>query len=243
VSQTDTNAKYFIKHILYFNSHFAFTSFGVTIDKRLANPRGSGVYVFKAHGQLYHKLDPLTPSGEGPRHMQLYFYDTDDSVAHRLKRSPGLDENLIRMVRGILKHLNAYVQVFTSLGNVHNLDEYTIELNTSIDVDQRRYNAPAMDQVAAIWLDGNDSQKSFDRSIVIYGKLMEPHYIRGYHGCYDPLAYPLFFPRGETGWEDKQIEYRVPPPSKPKRKYTKWLRTGWCTCVCSYIIEICKLNM
>jgi hypothetical protein len=60
--------------------------------------------------------------------------------------------------------------VFTSLGNVHNLDEYTIELNTSIDVDQRRYNAPAMDQVAAIWLDGNDSQKRFDRSIVIYGK-------------------------------------------------------------------------
>jgi hypothetical protein len=51
-SQTDTDAKYFRKHIRYFNSHFSFTSFGVSIDKHLANPRGSGVYVFKAHGHL-----------------------------------------------------------------------------------------------------------------------------------------------------------------------------------------------
>jgi hypothetical protein len=84
------------------------------------------------------------------------------------------------------------VQVFTCLDNVQNF-EYTIELNTSIDVDQRRYNAPAMDQVVAIWLDGNDPKKRFDHSIVIYGKSMDPHYIRAYHGFYDPLAYPLFF--------------------------------------------------
>jgi hypothetical protein len=127
----------------------------VSIDKRLANLRGSGVYVFKAHGHLYHKLDPLKLSGEGPQHMQLYFYDTDDGVVDCLNRSPGLDENLIRLARGILKRLNPYVQVFTSLGNVQNFVEYTMELITSIDVDQRRYNAPAMDQIAAIWLDGN----------------------------------------------------------------------------------------
>jgi hypothetical protein len=27
-----------------------------------------------------------------------------------------------------------------------------------------------------------------------------PLYIKAYHGCYDPLSYPLFNPRGETGW-------------------------------------------
>jgi hypothetical protein len=56
-----------------------------------------------------------------------------------------------------------------------------------------------MDQVVAIWLDGNDPQKRFDSSIVIYGKSMAPHYIMAYHSCYDSLAYPLFFPGGETG--------------------------------------------
>jgi len=53
---------------------------------------------------------------------------------------------------------NPYVQVFKSLGTLSNLDRYSIALNTSISVDQRRYNAPAMEQVAAIWFDGNDPQ-------------------------------------------------------------------------------------
>jgi hypothetical protein len=68
--------------------------------------------------------------------MQLYFYDIDDnSVAHRIKRSPGLDENSIRYVRGILKWLNPYVQVFISLGNIQKFEECTIELSTSIDAE------------------------------------------------------------------------------------------------------------
>ena len=37
-----------------------------------------------------------------------------------------------------------------------------------------------------------------------------PQFIRAYHGCYDPLAYPILYPGGETGWEDKS-----------RRKYTK----------------------
>jgi hypothetical protein len=74
-----------------------------------------------------------------------------------------------------------------------------------------------MDQVAAIWVDGNDPQQRSSCSIIICGNENRPHYVRAYHGCYDPLAYPLFFHGGETGWEDKKIEYLVPPPSKPKK--------------------------
>ena len=68
-SQTDRDAKYFRKHVRYFNSHFSFTSFGVSIDHNLASARGTGVYCFKAHGQIYHRLDQLVPGGRGPRHM------------------------------------------------------------------------------------------------------------------------------------------------------------------------------
>ena len=77
--------KYFRKHIRYFNSHFSFTSFGVSIDHNLASARGTGVYCFKAHSQIYHRLDQLIPGGRGPRHMQLYFYDTNETIAHRVK--------------------------------------------------------------------------------------------------------------------------------------------------------------
>uniref|UniRef100_K3XQ58 Helitron helicase-like domain-containing protein n=1 Tax=Setaria italica TaxID=4555 RepID=K3XQ58_SETIT len=160
-SQTDKDARYFRKHIWYFNSHFSFTSFRFSIDRHLAYARGNGVYTFKAHGQIYHKLDPLVPGGKGPRHMQLYIYDTDDSIGYRVKTSPNLDENRIRLIRGILRD-NPYIQVFTSLD--------------------------------------------------------DPYYIMAYHGCYDPLAYPLFFPCGETDWEDKTIVFRDPPPSKPKEE-------------------------
>jgi hypothetical protein len=75
---------------------------------------------------MYPKLDPVTPSAKGPQHMQLYFYDIDDSIEHCVKRSPNLDRNLIRSVRTVLQWDNPYVQVLTSLGMVANIQEYTI---------------------------------------------------------------------------------------------------------------------
>jgi hypothetical protein len=132
-SQTDQNAQYFRKHIRYFNSHFSFSSLGVNLDERYSTPKGSGVYTFWIHGQVYHRLDQI-PGENGPRHMQLYFCDTDETVKHRIQRSPQLDECLIKTVLRILEY-NPYVHVFRSLGNVSNLKEYKIKLNTDIGVD------------------------------------------------------------------------------------------------------------
>lgn len=56
-----------------------------------------------------------------------------------------------------------------------------------------------MEQVAAIWVDGSDIKRKFERSITLHGKSGQSCYIRAYHGCYDPLAYPLFYHGGETG--------------------------------------------
>ena len=39
-SQTDRDALYFGKNIRYFNSHFSFTSFGATVDHRVATAAG-----------------------------------------------------------------------------------------------------------------------------------------------------------------------------------------------------------
>jgi len=64
----------------------------------------------------------------------------------------------------------------------------------------KRYNAPTTSQVVAIWSDGNDPQRCFDRSVLVYARGDRPRYIKAYHGCYDPLAYLLFKPKGETGW-------------------------------------------
>ena len=226
--QDDEDAKYFRQHIRYFNSHFSFTSLGVTLDHRVSTAARTGVYTFRAHGQLYHRLDPLVPGGHGPRHLQLYIYDTDEALEHRVKRSPDLDVRLIRKILRILG-TNPYVQVFKSLGSVPDLAEYRITLNTNITLDQRRYNAPTTSQVAAIWVEGSDPQHTFDRSVVVYPKRDRPLYIRAYYGCYDPLAYPVLYPGGETGWEDKKILLEVAPMKRfprKKRNYTRRKKTG-----------------
>ena len=207
-SQDDDDAKYFRKHIRYFNSHFSFTSLGVTLDKRVSSAAGTGVYTFCAHGALYYKMDNLVPGGQGPRHLQLYIYDTDETMEHRVKRSPDLDINLIRKILEILKH-NPYVQIFKRCGSALNLEEYRISLNTDIKLDQRRYNAPTSSQVAALWVEGSDPENTFDRQVVVHGKGDRPIFIKAYYGCYDPLAYPLFFPGGETGW-NRWLPYEEP---------------------------------
>jgi hypothetical protein len=208
-SQDDDDAKYFRENIRYFNSHFSFTSLGVTLDRRVSTAARTGVYTFRVCAGLYHALDNLVAADNGPRHFQLYIYDTDENLVHRAKRSPDLNIEVIRRILGILEQ-NPYAQVFKSLGSVPNLDEYRISLNTDIKLDQRRYNAPTTSQVAAIWVEGSDPQNCFDRSVVVHGKGDRPLYIRAYYGCYDPLSYPLFFPRGETGW-NRWMPFVEPP--------------------------------
>ena len=104
-SQVDQDAKYFRQHIRYFNSHFSFTSLGVTLDQRVNTAARTGVYTFRAHGQLYHRLDHLVPGDHGPRHLQLYIYDTDEALEHRVKRSLDLDINLVRVILRILEKI------------------------------------------------------------------------------------------------------------------------------------------
>ena len=62
-SQDDEDAKYFRENIRYFNSHFSFTTLGVTLDRQVSTATETGVYTFHACGQLYHTLDELM-SGE-----------------------------------------------------------------------------------------------------------------------------------------------------------------------------------
>jgi hypothetical protein len=69
--------------------------------------------------------------------MQLYFYDSDESISHQVKRSPNLDVSLIRKILSILDG-NPYVRMFRCLGTITSIEECTIKLNTCISIDQRR---------------------------------------------------------------------------------------------------------
>ncbi|XP_073355966.1 uncharacterized protein [Aegilops tauschii subsp. strangulata] len=64
-----------------------------------------------------------------------------------------------------------------------------------------------------MWVEGSDLQHTFDRSVVVHAKGDRPLYIRAYYGCYDPLAYPLFYPAGETG-RNRWLPYEGPTPTQ-----------------------------
>lgn len=80
------------------------------------------------------------------------------------------------------------------------LEEYRVTLNLDNRLDQRRYNVPVTSEVAAVWVEGNELRTHFERSVVLYGNNNTKYSIQSYYGCYDPLSYPLFFPKGELGW-------------------------------------------
>ena len=207
-SSMDADSRHFRENIRFFNGHFAFTTLGVSLDENYTNMK-SGVYTFRAHGTIYHNVHSFGPSSR-PEHLQLYFYDDDPTITHRKAATKQLDQDVVKKLVDILKE-NPYSQQFRSLGaHKDNLDDYRIDLNTDKRLDQRRYNRPLSSEVAAIWVEGNDLAKRFDRRITLCGNNNERHSIRVTSGAYDPLSYPLFYPRGELGWHPKLPKRNVP---------------------------------
>ncbi|XP_074313810.1 uncharacterized protein LOC141649005 [Silene latifolia] len=110
--------------------------------------------------------------------------------------------------------LNPYTQFFKSIRDVGIDEESRIVIKSDLMQDQRTHNAPTASQVAAIWIDDEDSSEPPRHDIVMYATFGISHRILHYYGCYDPLQYPLLFPFGETGWH-RRI-YRV--SSNPRRR-------------------------
>ena len=107
------------------------------------------------------------------------------------------DKHVIGIITDILRG-NPYSQQFRSLGQAQNLEDYRVILNLDQRLDQRTYNAPINSEVAAVWIEGNKRRDTYGRSVILDGNNN-----RSYYGCYDPLSYPLFFPRAELGWHRK----------------------------------------
>ncbi|KAL0291595.1 UNVERIFIED_CONTAM: hypothetical protein Scaly_2631000 [Sesamum calycinum] len=153
-----------------YNNAFAFTSFGVTYDKELCRTN-----------------------------LQLYFHDIENEVDNRLAVSDKLKQELVLMIMKLLE-VNPYSFFFRSLREIPELHDYKIILRADPGLDQRIYNVPTVDQVAAIWKDSDECEESQSRDIRVYPKSGRSQKIEYYYGCYDPLQYPLLFPRGEPGW-------------------------------------------
>ncbi|XP_071938300.1 uncharacterized protein [Coffea arabica] len=205
----------FRTYVRTYNNMFAFTSFGVHYDKALCK-RNNGIYTFKIQGQTYHFINQLIPHHGSGMYLQLYFHDTDHELQNRMATSDRLTESLVIKIMEVMK-TNPYACFFRSLRNVPQLDSYQIVLKSHTDNDQRVFNQPTASQIAALWVEGENSANIYSRHIQIYTKEGYIHRIQYYYGCYDPLQYPLLFPLGETGWHPGIKRSEKVNPKKIKR--------------------------
>jgi len=218
----DTNEP-FVKSIRAYNSLFAFTSLGTTkVDKELADGRG-GAYTFRLHGAMYHAIGGLMPKDDyhEPTFAQIYFYDTDldKQLQRRTNILSGLNSTMIEMLQNELHLINPFVKSFTSAGNAKT-DNMELIIHNTHGKDMRQYNQPTASEVAAIFdIDLNQTPKP--RDIVLKTREGTLKHISELNGAYDPLHYPLLFPRGEYGWHDQifragEIEPEDEPEPEPE---------------------------
>ncbi|PWZ58794.1 ATP-dependent DNA helicase PIF1 [Zea mays] len=182
-------------------SHLGFV---VVVGSMTTNVRDSGIYTFRAQGMMYHNIKSFGREGGAEhKHLELYFYDDDPNLEHRYRKCreecQQKDKDVIKQLVGILRG-NPYSEHLRSMGHVENLDDYRITLNLDQTLNQKTYNTPLTSEVAAVWIEGSERRGQFSKSVMLHGKDRSSHGIRSYHGCYDALSYPLFFPRGELGW-------------------------------------------
>ncbi|KAL0327904.1 UNVERIFIED_CONTAM: hypothetical protein Scaly_2223000 [Sesamum calycinum] len=177
-----------------YNNAFAFTSFGVTYDKELCRNE-KNIYTFRVQGLVYHFLNDLIPKEGKGTNLQLYFHDIENEVDNRLAVSDKLKQELVLMIMKLLE-VNPYSFFFRSLREIPELHDYKIILRADPGLDQRIYNVPTVDQVAAIWKDSDECEESQSRDIRVYPKSGRSQKIEYYYGCYDPLNTLYYFPEG-----------------------------------------------
>ncbi|KAG7986452.1 hypothetical protein I3843_03G080700 [Carya illinoinensis] len=188
----------FRTYVRTYNNKFAFTSFGVKFDRNLCQ-RNRGIYTFRAQGQIYHYLPNLVPSDGQPSNLQLYFYDTEHEFENRIVDSIRMNPSIIAQLMDILR-VNPYSTFFRSISDLSNLEYQKICIKSNPGLDQRVFNAPTSSEVAAIWVENDDSEHSTPRDIFVFNHIGGSHLVQYYFGCYDPLQYPLLFPFGDIGW-------------------------------------------
>ncbi|XP_015167740.1 uncharacterized protein [Solanum tuberosum] len=120
-----------------------------------------------------------------------------------------LSEEVMIKIRNIMER-NPYAKFFSQLKEHTSFQNMEIRIAANASLDQRVYNKPSVDQVAAIWVDGNNPNIPFERDIAVHEHSGYKHRVKHYYGCYDPLQYPLILPKGEGGWHQGIQKCRNP---------------------------------
>ena len=194
-----SKSRNFQENIRRYNSGMAFASMGASI----AIPKGTGPYVYRIHGQIYHQSGCLhPPDGQRRQYGQLYILEGKEATETRMANDVNLPcrEDIFQELHMIMQSVSPYAAAYKHMHEVE-LQNPSEEVKMYIKraVDQRRYNEPRHDEVAAVFV-GKDGAPPVDVDIAVHPRNQPLQQIKTMSSNLDPMIYPLLFPRGDLGW-------------------------------------------
>ncbi|CAE1325026.1 unnamed protein product [Acanthosepion pharaonis] len=157
---------------------------------------------FKVQGQVYHRIGSLLHEETStPKFLQLYFTadynlqaETRIGILPPSGRVPRRD--VILLLQSMLHKVNSYIRSFKYALENARFPSFSIVIDANTwphDEHERRYNAPACNEVAAII----HREQDRTRDIVFKSRGGDLRRISETHRSYGALQYPLLFTYGD----------------------------------------------
>ena len=119
---SEETRKDYLDNLREMNSSLAMMSFGVTLEM----PPSRGPWVFRIHGQTYHRIGPLLPpDNKAPSYASLYIIDPREALKERLKRqeNQNINSKLLEKLQNYLAKHNPYVRSFRHMYEILQTEE------------------------------------------------------------------------------------------------------------------------
>jgi hypothetical protein len=152
------------------------------------------------------------PEGTARSYGQLYMIEGDQAVETRLahRNNQNCRRDIMTLLTTILENVSPYAAAYKYMYRVEQEQNLiaaesgvaptTVSMYIKRGPDQRRYNEPKHDEVAAIFV-SSDGAPPPNPDVIIHPKDKPPQDMH-YMSCnIDPMTYPVFFPRGDLGWQ------------------------------------------
>ncbi|KAH9012550.1 hypothetical protein EDB85DRAFT_1877654, partial [Lactarius pseudohatsudake] len=209
LTSQDQLGKNFRLRIRNYNSALAMTSVGRKVDESI-NQGGGGPYTLRLHGELIHRVGSLLPPhGDqvAPIYAQLYIYDSDVALNHRMTNAwnSNLDHFTLSILQDMLYRSHPAVQLYEQAYELTSAmppdQQCQISLQFDPSCDRCRYQAPdaSVKEIAVILPGDSDrptgAQDYTTQDIILYCKRGAPlRRISDLHPFYPSLRYVLLYP-------------------------------------------------
>ncbi|CAL1378783.1 unnamed protein product [Linum trigynum] len=179
-------------------------------------------------GKNYHRIGSLLPpAGEKPKFAQLYIFEPENEINHRLSNFASREAQLLpELLTSLLRMLDEHNELVRTFRRVwqqlHNSDTPTLKLRIfGAKSRNRQYDLPTSSDIAAL-IPGDFIPDRDDRDIIvdhIYDGLKR---ITSLNPKFEALHFPLLFPYGEDGYHPL-IKYNPTfyPPSMRRQFVTQ----------------------